>query len=438
MIPRSLSGRSSERSLAADRRAVTPLVGFILLFGILVAAFVLYQTQVVPIQNEEVEFVQSQESIDDMDQLRAAVMGSAVTDRGPSRTAVQVRLGTQYPPRLIAVNPPRHEGQLGTSEGTLNITGATVTDPDEFTGDPDSTLLTDHETRLVSYRPSFTEYDGAPVTYLEHSLLFNQHPAPSEENLTVTNQTVVDSTNGLLDLVVLDGSLEEQGLRTSVDVTGLDGPSATVPVEATADEEFTITFSTNSPAVWESNQTIGSTFDSGETGARAERTGTDEVTITVDDTHDDWELRMTRVGLEGGERTDEFSEVSPVGVDVAGPDIDVDQDDETVSEGETVDISGEVSALDDGTTDRTGTPIRQIVAEPDGEETQVLFEWHDQREEAEFTFDSEVDTDVDGIDTTGWDGETETLIRAQDATGQWSVGDRDSITITIADPENGE
>ncbi len=421
------------RSLSADGRGVSPLVGFILLLGILTATLVTYQVNVVPQQNAEVEFDHSVRAEADLEELRAAVLTTGTTTDDVAATrSVQVQLGTQYPSRLIAVNPPPVEGQLNTEPGTVNFSGVAIANPDPFRGDPAATMLGSHETTYIRYSPDYREVDTPADRVLENSLLYNSN---ENGNVTVTDQRLVQNGSRSIRVVLVGGELEASGLSTSVDVTALDGPTAEVPIEASSGSTFELNISTSAPEVWLSNETLGETFDQGEPNVRASRASSDTVTVTVNDgISGDWTLQMAKVGVGGsGESDDNFSSVRRV--DPRGPLVDIDSFDNSVTAGNNISIAGRADSTGNDTLNRTGTPIQKITADPENHSAQVLFEESPDNStltDRNFSFDSNTDTTVDPIQTDGsWSGEETILIRAQDASGRESVIDEAEITVTV-------
>lgn len=432
-----LSGRSADDSpntrrerggrgcsFSDDRRAVAPLVGFILLLGILITALAVYQVQFVPQQNAEVEFDHSQDITADMEDLRAASLGMSTTaPQASDRTSVRLQLGMQYPPRLVALNPPAAQGWLQTHDGTVSFQDAAVVG--SFTGDPDETLLnTDHETRLVRYDPDYSEYQGAPDRImLEHSLLYNQQ---RDANTTVASQRLVQNESKSINLVLFSGNLDLQRQSTTVDLQALDGPSASVPIESETGDSFELTLPTRSPQLWTSDAVLGSTFEEGEQNVRAEQTGPEEVTITVNDAVDqNWELQVTRVGLGSGQRSDALSSIQPV--EPVGPAVTLTDNSVTVTEGETVQLSGEATSESDTETVRTDSPIDAVRVSIVGQDDE-LFEI-DPADDETIDFESEGLT----IDTTGWnEGRYTAEVRARDSENQWTPWeDADSFQIIV-------
>ena len=155
-------------SCGPDSRGVAPLIGIILMFGFLVISLSAYQATVVPEQNTGVEFEHFETVQDEMVDVRSAIFQARTTTNPQSTT---VTLGTNYPFRLVAFNPPPTTGELATSEnGSILIedqaTGAdNTTDFDEFNPD-------DFHTRLLTYEPSYFELDAALPIRHEYSVVY--------------------------------------------------------------------------------------------------------------------------------------------------------------------------------------------------------------------------------------------------------------------------
>ena len=436
------------RRLRTSDRAVAPVVAVVLLLGIGVIALAGFQAEVVPQQNEAVEFEHSQAIQSDLEELSASLLDIRAdrTTAGGVREhpPVTLRLGTDYPTRLIAVNPPPPRGAVFTqSEGTVSIDNARVVDAGTFTGDPEENLLnTPHETQLLVYEPDYRVLQNAPTTVFEHSLLYNEF---DEASLALTEQRLIRDGSRSINLVVFDGDVSASGLQTTLDPETLDGPTAQVPIEPEEGETFGITLPTRTPGVW-TEEVIGTTFDEETEHARAEQTGANEVTITVEAAGEEtWTLQTTRVGYDGGEGDDVFSNVTggPTDPDapqaVAGPNVTLDTDQVELFSGQVIDLSdigGTVSSLGTEQRLRSGTPIQSIrytVTGPELDRTRTIQEFD--------TSESGLVVDLDErdgllIDTDDWEpGEHTVTVRGQDAAGYVSRQDADSITVIVQDDE---
>ena len=219
-----------------DERAQSTLVGFILLFGILVVAFASYQAVVVPNQNAEVEFNHFQDVENDFVEFRSALINSvgATNDR-----SVTFRLGTQYPSRLIALNPPPVSGQLETTqEGDVTIEGNILDDNiDNVCGIETPT------TRSLAYTPNYNEFRNAQSVTYENTFVareFSDGTVYGEQRLFQERA----NENDRIDLLLLNESVSLSGQGTaSFEISPsnrrtveVENPTITIPSEFTDNE----------------------------------------------------------------------------------------------------------------------------------------------------------------------------------------------------------
>ncbi len=276
----------------SETRGVSTLVGFVLLFGLGIVALSTYQAVHVPAQNTDVEFEHNQQLQSDLGELRNALLDVRAEGEVREHAPIDVRIGTRYPTRMLAVNPPPAVGSLETdATGTIEIRNVDV--DGSFSGDPETELLSKpHRTNRIVYEPGYTEYGTAPTTVFEHSLLYNRF---DDATLAATDQRLIEGDTGRLNLVLFDGNLSESGLRTTIDPKTIDGPTDPVPIVQSGEEPVELEISTDEPDVWIG--LIGETFEDGEPGASA-AAGDGSVTVGLDpDT--DWELQATRVAIDG-------------------------------------------------------------------------------------------------------------------------------------------
>ncbi|TKX75289.1 hypothetical protein EXE46_03825 [Halorubrum sp. GN11_10-6_MGM] len=298
-----------------DRRGQSVVVGTVILFGFLIVALASYQALAVPAQNNQAEFDHSQDLQSDMQDLRASLLDIRAASRNPYQRPVRVSLGFRYDSRLFAVNPPSPRGTLATQDrGPIDIQDARVVPSDADRYENTTPLFEqEHDTRLLTYRPGYNEYQNPPRTTFEHSLLYNRFEGA---NRTVTGQRTVDGDDRQLLLVAYSGDLDRQRFSTTIDPETLDGRTPTIPIEGETSDDFTVTLPTHSPTVW--TDLIGETTDEGEADARVVGSTAQSVTIELTGT---WDLQMARVGYNVNS-VDEtpFSNVTHVDTasDVAG------------------------------------------------------------------------------------------------------------------------
>ncbi|WP_435359264.1 hypothetical protein [Haloarchaeobius sp. DFWS5] len=302
--------------IRGDERAVTVQIGAVILLAFVVIAITTYQTQVVPAQNEEVEFNHNQQVQQRMQDLRDVLVSVPATGSGG---AVSVPLGTTYPARSIFVNPPPPGGTLSTV-GTTNdsvafaIGNATATDAEVGNYWNGSTHA--FSTGALVFTPNYHAYENPPTTVYENSLLYNRFDSA---NLTLTGQTVVDGKR--LTLVAVNGSLREGSGTASVTVRPVSASTAGIAVRNTSGERLTVTIpSTLSASEWqtllsESGQYDGTGSSSNEAYVHAVRAngsttvpGTSQRLHFVDivmEADETYSLRLAKVGVGSGVTTRE-------------------------------------------------------------------------------------------------------------------------------------
>ena len=209
-------------------RAITPIIGAVLLIGFLIAGMAIHQAQVVPHQNKEIEFNHNERVQDDLVHVRNAILEAH--ESGEDQF-VTVELGTTYPARLVGINPPSPRGTLrSTSPAPLVVKDSTGT---EVT----STICPGGESsRFIEYEPGYNEYLRAPLLRYENSLVYKQFSREST-NLTMTGQQLVSGSTINIYRITGNYSLQGQG-AVSFDVkagstqkTQLSDPTLVLPTQ---------------------------------------------------------------------------------------------------------------------------------------------------------------------------------------------------------------
>jgi hypothetical protein len=205
-----------------DRRGVALQVGAILLLGFLVIGLALYQATVVPDQNERVEFDHNQQVQDSLQDVRNGILRTASAERTSPTT---VPLGTRYPTRVVAVNPPPSSGRLATEPGgEVTLVGATAINDE--TADYWNGSDRSYATKRLSYRPDYSLYQSAPRTTYADTVLYNEFDGGTR---AVTDQRLLEGN--LLYLVALNGSYSRSGTQAvSVSPTPVSTSDRTVAV----------------------------------------------------------------------------------------------------------------------------------------------------------------------------------------------------------------
>ncbi|EMA58663.1 Ig-like domain-containing protein [Halorubrum lipolyticum] len=227
-----------------DRRGQSVVIGTVILFGFLILALSLYQVQVVPQENSDIEFDHSQQVEGEFLDLRNAVLSASRTGAGRSTS---LKLGTRYPQRTFALNPPPASGQLSTTDPReLRIENATVEGDENVVAywnnrtEMDDAIAFD--TRSLRYSPGYNEFRNGPDLVYEHSLVVAEF-----ENtvLSRTGQTAVDGDNRIR-LTALDGSVDESGVeRTSLDPETLSQSRRSVTLNSTGNDPIVLELPTD-------------------------------------------------------------------------------------------------------------------------------------------------------------------------------------------------
>ncbi|RXK51578.1 PKD domain-containing protein [Halorientalis pallida] len=449
-------------TLRDDTRGQAIQIGAVLLFGTLIVAFSSYQAFVVPDQNREVEFKHNQEVQQDMQDLRNAIVSMTGDRNGRS---VSVTLGTQYPSRLVALNPGPPVGALRTVETTnrsvaFNLTHAVATDGDTddfWNGDRRS-----YNTGSIVYDPNYNVYDSAPTTVYGQTVLYNRFDDGAAAR---TSQLLIDGND--LQVVTLNGSLGRTAAdATAVDVRPISTGGGAIDIEDGTDP-IELTFQSGLSGTQWQQQLLESEYD--DDGSAPDKyvsgvsatplsDGTYEITLTLES--GEYDLTMTKVGVGTG-TTDESdayltaATTDPSVTTDSTTDIVLEVRDQYNNPVEGVTVEGGVAPGDGGTVDG------QAVSEDDG---RVQFEYEAPSstgtEQLNFSLqplgpafaddratDVSLTVDVTAGGTSGPDGPEETgLIYNDDATQDPTttggvgftvtneVGERIEITEVSIDP----
>lgn len=219
---------SRERSgrFAADDRAASAQVGAIILFGFVMVSLVFYQAEVVPADNQRVEYNHNQLVRDDMVDVRNAIME---TRQNREKGYASVDLGAEYPSRSFAVNPPNPAGTIrttGLNNYTVRNGGGAVVDvcPGENNG-----------TRFLTYEHAYNELQDAPDVVVDNTVVYETYDDGTI--VTRSGQDVVDESTKTLSLVPIVGEFSQT--RTSaisvepepggLTSTKMDNPTLTAP-----------------------------------------------------------------------------------------------------------------------------------------------------------------------------------------------------------------
>jgi hypothetical protein len=222
-----------------DDRGVSEVLGAILLFGIAIAALVLFQANAVPAANEQVEFSHNQRVQADMLGLDAELSDAGAS--GAGGTAI-VTVGTDYPSRFLFRNPPPVSGSLTTDTSGFTVSNAVAADPetdDFWSGAPQS-----YQSRELVYRVDYNVYDDAPTTRIAHGVTYDRFDDGDARRIDAGG--LIEGRS--IQLAGLDGRRNESRVGpVSVPITTRSAPTETVRVTGGSDP-VTLTLRTEASA----------------------------------------------------------------------------------------------------------------------------------------------------------------------------------------------
>jgi len=266
------------------------------MLGLAVALVAVLQVSAVPVWNEAIEVEHSSEVQDDMTRVRSAVLSTAGS--GGSGSA-SVSLGTGYPNRVVLRSPPASTGRLATTPAANlsvgNVTATVGGNAATYWESVDGNL----STRALVYTPRYNEYQRAPETVYENTVVYNRF---DDGNGTVTGQTVVDGRR--LNLVTLDGRLSrDSSSRFSVETEPVSAPANAVTVTNTSSGNLTVELPGALPVgTWRSLLGDEMTENGGHVVGVNE---TDRGVVVEMEGGVDYEMRAASVGVgDGAEETE--------------------------------------------------------------------------------------------------------------------------------------
>lgn len=226
---------TSTRSIARDDRAVTEVIGAILVFALLVLLLVLIQLNAVPAANKQVEFEHSERVQQDFQGLQEELYRVGATG---SDGAVSIETGIVYPSRFFLINPPPSTGAIRTvGPQWVNVTNATAAGNagDYWTGDRLA-----FETRGITYTPEYNELPNSGTITWEHSMLFTRFDDGS---------VLFEDDTGFIDgrqirLTLLEGDISRSSLSSSIELTPISTQRRAVSLTNRPGESITVDLTT--------------------------------------------------------------------------------------------------------------------------------------------------------------------------------------------------
>lgn len=224
-------------------RAQSTVVGFVLIFGILILALASFQTGVIPDANSQIEYQSYLDSSDDLTQIQTDVSRAA----SGSRVATNVELGTTYPPRVFFINPPPPAGQLETTT-PRNLTLGNVSAVNPETADFWNGTEQNYSFTSLRFTPRYNEINSEPV--VANGILTSRDA--TARSIPLTAQAAIQGTR--ISLPITQGTVSESGLGVTVisDPVSQSQHTVSVTADQTPGDNITLTIPTQiDAATWE-------------------------------------------------------------------------------------------------------------------------------------------------------------------------------------------
>ena len=219
--------------LLDDERGVSPVVGFVLIFALIILVFTIYQADVVPAQNKEVEFKHSQEVEGDMSRLNDAIQQASASGVPQS---VTIDTGAQYPDRALAINPGTPIGTLQTeNEQTFPVGGVNVHGSAYWDGKKSSN---DFSTKSLTYTIDYNQLQQDPSFIINQGLLTKSYG--NGRSLPVGDESDPFISNRQINLYLIGGEYQESAATAGPTAKPLSTSTEYLQFESSGQSEFPV------------------------------------------------------------------------------------------------------------------------------------------------------------------------------------------------------
>lgn len=218
-------------------RAVSVVIGVMLMLSVLFLAAAQYQVVIVPQQEQTTEVDHHQTVITQIDTIRTNIIGTAETG---SQSAQQITMGAMYEQGTIfgvvpKVHPLNPSGNLQTvelaSDSRIKFSNAEGTGPSTtsyWTG-VNSCPIHCYETNGLEYTIDYNEFSDNSELVYENSLFYERHVKTDEdpEYFVQSGQSLINGRS--INLIALTGGLSVNQIRPiSVETIPVSAPGQTV------------------------------------------------------------------------------------------------------------------------------------------------------------------------------------------------------------------
>jgi hypothetical protein len=270
-----------------EGRASTSVLGFTLMFSITMTTFALYQADVVPHQNEQVEYQHNQGMDAELRKLGGRMHQATVEG---AETSVTLDTAPEYPSRAVARNPPPPDGTIRTTTtGTVALTGFHSRTTLQPYWDGSERRF---DTRMLAYEPRYNKIEGASY-WVEQGVVAKRYA--NGQSRVVRGQVVSGRT---ISLTLLSGDIERTGDSSTVRFRPVS--TTTERLTVTPGSAPTVTLPTRlSESHWKDRAEESTTIESVDhRGDEVELALADDIDPSDGDT-EPYSLRLTKVTVDG-------------------------------------------------------------------------------------------------------------------------------------------
>jgi hypothetical protein len=190
----------SDGSFVDDQRGVTAALGFVLMFALVMTTFAIYQSDVVPHQNAEIESSYSQSLDGEVSELRSTTIDVAASGASAAET---IQGAPDYPDRALGINAPPPKSRLSTTaEHNVSVAGLNSSHEQYWNG-----TKRPFKTRLLAFEPSYNYIRTEEAYYLANGVGVRE--AGNGSYARSVGGEVVDGNQ--IDIVLLEGDVGQQG-----------------------------------------------------------------------------------------------------------------------------------------------------------------------------------------------------------------------------------
>lgn len=214
---------------------VSVVIGALLILTVVIIAAAQYQTQVIPVQEEETEIEHNRLIRGQMAELNNEMQGSS--NSGDLRTQ-QLQLGTAFEGQIIfgiipAINQPSPAGDLEfeDAEADIQIENAQgIAESRNYWDDSNEWSEGVGDVGgFLTYEPDYRHFQDAPQTHIENGMVIDYYE-DSDVYQPQSDQNLINNNNINLSTFTSDINMNTIGVRT-IEAHPVSAPAQTITIE---------------------------------------------------------------------------------------------------------------------------------------------------------------------------------------------------------------